>query len=173
MLYKQYNEVLYSYGKRFTGDTHLVEDAVQETFISIWKYRHNLAAGSNPTYYLLRSFRNTLLQLLQTRSGTTYTEESLDFSFEVAFDSKLIAGEEAAILSRRVQQALAQLTGRQREIIYFRFFEGLSFEEIAGIMQMQVRATYKLSARALAALRGIMASGTGSLLLLVLIPHWA
>lgn len=155
-LYKQYNEQLYGYGKKFTTDTHLVQDAIQETFISLWKYRTSITAGSTFHYYLLKSFRNQLLKIIKERANTTYTDENIDFSFEVGFDKHLIAGEEYALLSKQVKDALDQLTARQREMIYFRFFEGLSFEEIAGIMDMQVRATYKLTARALSALKDIM-----------------
>ncbi|GAA3952279.1 sigma-70 family RNA polymerase sigma factor [Chitinophaga oryziterrae] len=155
-LYTQYNELLYNYGKKFTTDIHLVQDAIQETFISLWKYRTSISADKGFNYYLLKSFRNQLLRLIKERANTTYTDETLEFSFEVGFDKQLIAGEEYALLSKQVKDALGQLTARQREIIYFRFFEGLSFEEIAGIMNMQVRATYKLTSRALAALKEIM-----------------
>ena len=155
-LYTQYNELLYGYGKKFTGDTHLVQDAIQETFISLWKYRSAIKAEGTFNYYLLKSFRNQLLRLIKERAHTTYTDENISFSFEVGFDNHIIAGEEHALLSRQVKDALDQLTARQREIIYFRFFEALSFEEIAGIMDMQVRATYKLTSRALAALKVIM-----------------
>jgi RNA polymerase sigma factor (sigma-70 family) len=155
-LYTQYNELLYNYGKKFTTDIHLVQDGIQETFISLWKYRTSISADKGFNYYLLKSFRNQLLRLIKERANTTYTDENLEFSFEVGFDKQLIAGEEYALLSKQVKDALGQLTARQREIIYFRFFEGLSFEEIAGIMNMQVRATYKLTSRALAALKEIM-----------------
>jgi len=155
-LYTQYNALLYGYGKKFTTDAHLVQDAIQETFISLWKYRSSIKAGDSFNYYLLRSFRNQLLRLLKERANITYTDENIQFSFEVGFDNHIIAGEEQALLSAQVKEALNQLTARQREIIYFRFFEGLSFEEIAGIMDMQVRATYKLTARALAALKALM-----------------
>jgi RNA polymerase sigma factor (sigma-70 family) len=157
-LYTQYNELLYGYGKKFTTDTHLVQDAIQETFISLWKYRSTIKAAGTFNYYLLKSFRNQLLRLIKERANTTYTDENISFSFEVGFDNQIIAGEEHALLSRQVKTALDQLTARQREIIWFRFFEGLSFEEIAGIMDMQVRATYKLTSRALAALKVIMDS---------------
>lgn len=167
-LYKQYNEALYSYGKKFTGDTHLVEDAVQETFIAIWKYRERLTVNSMFNLYLFKSFRNHLFRLLKEQQHTSYQEEELPFSFELGFDARFIEGEDAAILSRQIQQALTQLTARQREIIWFRFFEGRSFEEIAEIMDMQVRATYKLSARALASLKEIM-GGPAIVLLLTLL----
>ncbi|HWJ27253.1 MAG TPA: sigma factor-like helix-turn-helix DNA-binding protein, partial [Flavisolibacter sp.] len=82
--------------------------------------------------------------------------ESLNFSFEISFDKKIIEGEDAEKLSAEINKALMQLTNRQREIVYYRFYENLSFEQIGVIMEMQTRATYKLMARALEALKEIM-----------------
>jgi RNA polymerase sigma factor (sigma-70 family) len=170
-LYLKYNEELYSYGKKFTSDEHLVEDAVQETFIALWKYRQSLTVTTGFNYYLLKSFRNLLFRLIKERANTTYSEEQPDFHLEIGFDHQLIASEDQTLLSQKIQEALSQLTSRQREIIYFRFFENRSFEEIADIMNMQVRATYKLTARALAALKDIM-EGTSTLLLLTLLRNF-
>lgn len=165
-LYLQYNEELYSYGRKFTSDIHLVEDAVQETFIALWKYRQTLKVETGFHFYLLRSFRNVLFRLMRSGAKTTYTDEQPDFRFEIGMDNQLIAGEEQEILKKKIQDALGQLTSKQREIIYFRFFEGLGFDEIAEIMNMQVRATYKLTARALAALKDLMGGSVGTFVLL-------
>lgn len=168
-LYLQYNDELYSYGRKFTSDMHLVEDAVQETFISLWKYRQSLQVKSGYSFYLLKSFRNHLFRLLKSRANTTYTDEQPEFHFEIGVDTHLIAGEEQAILQKKVKEALIQLTSKQREIIYLRFFENLSFEEIADLMNMQIRGTYKLTARALAALKELMGGAAGTALLLTIL----
>jgi RNA polymerase sigma factor (sigma-70 family) len=167
-LYQLYHQDLFSYGKKMTKDEQLVEDALQETFIALWKYRFTARAPAAVKQYVLKVFRNQLLRLFRERSTTVYTGESLNFSFEVSFDQKMIEGEDARKLSAHINKALQQLTGRQREIIYYRFYENLSFEEIAGLMNMQLRATYKLTARALAALKEIMHPDKFKLLLVFL-----
>jgi RNA polymerase sigma factor (sigma-70 family) len=155
-LYWLYHQDLFNYGKKMTRDESLVEDAIQETFISIWKYREATPVPRVIKQYILKIFRNELIKIFKKRSGVVYLEESLDFTFEVAFDHKIIKDENTQVLSKEINKALKQLTDRQREIIYYRFYENLSFEEIASIMNMQIRATYKLTARALAALKEIM-----------------
>jgi len=155
-LYQLYHQVLFNYGKKMSGDQQLIEDAIQETFISIWKYRQNISEPVAVKQYVLKAFRNQLLQIFKERSITTYTDESLPFSFEIAFDQKIVEGEDAEKLAAHINQALKQLTSRQQEIIYYRFYENLSFEKIAALMNMRVKGTYKLSARALAALKEII-----------------
>ncbi|MEO6707395.1 MAG: sigma-70 family RNA polymerase sigma factor [Ginsengibacter sp.] len=166
-LYLMYRNTFIYYGRKITNDQQLIEDAIQETFISIWKYRHSLSIPSGVKQYVLKAFRNQLFQIFKDRSNIIYTEESLNFSFEISFDSKIIEGEDAEKLSAQINNAINKLTNRQREIIYYRFYENLSFEEIATIMNMQIRATYKLSTRAITALRDIMGASLFNLFLLI------
>ena len=125
-LYQLYHQDLFSYGKKMTKDEQLVEDALQETFIAIWKYRLTAQAPAAVKQYVLKVFRNQLLRLFRERSTTIYTGESLNFSFEVSFDQKIIEGEDTRKLSADINKALQQLTSRQREIIYYRFNENLT-----------------------------------------------
>jgi RNA polymerase sigma factor (sigma-70 family) len=155
-LYELYYITLVNYGRKITDDQALIEDAIQETYISIWKYRLTMSVPASVKHYVLRAFRNRLTQIFKERPNITYTEESLNFSFEVGFDHKIIEGEDARKLSAQINKAVSKLTNRQREIIYYRFYENLSFEEIAEIMSMQIRATYKLNARAITSLREIL-----------------
>jgi RNA polymerase sigma factor (sigma-70 family) len=155
-LYELHHQDIYDYGKKFTADEQLIEDAIQETFLSTWRYRNNATLPSSVKHYLLAVFRNELLKIIKERSRVVYTEESIEFAFEISFEHKLIAGEDAHALSKQLNQALGSLTNRQREIIYYRFYENLSFDEIAGIMNMQTRATYKLMARAFSVLKEVI-----------------
>ena len=53
----------------------------------------------------------------------------------------------------RLKTALASLTDRQREAIFLKFYEGLSYEEVSAIMNISTKATYKIMARALGMLK--------------------
>jgi RNA polymerase sigma factor (sigma-70 family) len=165
-LYDEYYQTLYNFGRRMTTDILLIEDAIQDTFLAIWKYKATTAVPANIKQYLIRVFRNQLLKLLKDRMSGQTVDDSHSFQFEVAIDELIIEGESVAVLKNKLNKALAELTDRQREIIYYRFYENFSFEEIAVIMNMQTRATYKLTARALAALRVNIGSRLFYLLLL-------
>lgn len=165
-LYRKYFKDLYNYGMRMSKDVDLVEDAIQETYLNIWKYRNKMSTPQSEKAYLLRAYRNQLIQLFRTRSRTIYKEEIIRFDFDVSMEQKVIEGENTSAISAKINKALEQLTTRQREIIYYRFFEGLSYDDIAEIMNMQTRATYKLAARAIIAMRQILGSKLFSLLLI-------
>jgi RNA polymerase sigma factor (sigma-70 family) len=70
-----------------------------------------------------------------------------------------------ASLRQRLELALRGLTGRQREAIYLRFYEGLSYQEVADLLGISVKATYKMMARALLHLKENMSVTAWMLLL--------
>ena len=91
-----------------------------------------------------------------------------DHPFEMVFsvESEFIKKETHSSQAQQLLQALNQLTPRQKEVIFLRYFEELEYEEIAAIMDITVKATYKLTARGLEALRQILGVSGSSLFLL-------
>jgi RNA polymerase sigma factor (sigma-70 family) len=76
-------------------------------------------------------------------------DERYDFRIELAPDQKMIEIESDIELRRKIEESLTALTPRQREAIYLRFYEDLSFEEVSEILNLNVGGTYKLIYRAL------------------------
>jgi RNA polymerase sigma factor (sigma-70 family) len=166
-LYKNFASPLYSYGMKFTRDATLVEDAIHDVFCTLWTSRERLSQPTSVKNYLFKSFRNNLYKKINRPTWLVNDEQSLDFRFEWAIDEKLSQNEDLLWAKKQVEQAMGKLTSRQREIIYYRFYLALEFEEIADIMNMQVRATYKLNARALETLRNLIPDRVGLSLLLL------
>ena len=52
--------------------------------------------------------------------------------------------------------ALDELSPRQREIIYLRFYQNLSYEEIADIMDLNYQTSRNLLYKAIRSLRGLI-----------------
>lgn len=158
-LYNQFASPLYSYGMKFTNDVTLVEDAIHDLFCTLWTSRERLSQPSSIKNYLFKSLRNGICKKINKTTLLIDEEQSLDFHFELAIDVKLVQNEHLLFMKKQVERAMEKLTSRQREIIYYRFYQDLGFDEIADIMNMQVRATYKLTARALDTLRMLMPAG--------------
>ena len=169
-LYIFYHRVLYNYGRKFTDDAALLEDALQEALLSVWTGRGRLSRVDNPHTYLLTSFRYILFKKLKqsrnTRSLDGVDEGDPDFGVE----HFLILKDSETATREQLRRAIEQLTGRQREAIFLRFYEGLSYEEIAGIMGISVKATYKVMARALEQLRSTLSLSMATLLFLMATP---
>lgn len=155
-IYTAYYTRLYNYGHKFTGDTSLVEDSIQEIFTLFWMHRQKLEKVKELRSYLFVSFRNYLIKLLQQhrliQSGTDI-DDTYAFALDISAEQRKINAEELFAQQEQLQKGLQLLTPRQKEAVFLRFYENMPYEEIADMLQISVKATYKLIARAIAELR--------------------
>jgi len=169
-LYVFYYKRLYNYGRKFTDDLIALEDALQEALLAIWTGRQRLPQVDKPHTYLLSTFRYILFKKLRrdhkvVRLSSVEAAETGDPEFGI--DQLLIRRDIESALRHRLQQALQTLTSRQREAIFLRFYEGLSYEEVAAIMGISVKATYKLMSRSLLQLKETLSLPVLTILLLL------
>ena len=151
-LYTRFYKKLYNYGHKFTADATLIEDSIQDIFLAYWKRKDTHLAPDAISSYLFSAFRYSLFKkIIRERRLTSLMvgEEEPDFSI----DHFIIHRETTQQVQQQVQAALGQLTGRQREALFLRFYEALSYEEIAVVMNISVKASYKLMARSLLQLK--------------------
>ncbi len=138
-LYSQYFNLLYDYGMKLTGDEESTLDCIQDFFIYIWNRRETLSPVSSLRFYLYTSFRRRLFKYLEKKRNSDYRNESysmfqpdVDFSFE----SRIVATEEEMLQAALVRKLLSELSPRQKEVLYLRFFGELSPKEIASVMSL-------------------------------------
>ena len=169
-IYRQFYPRLYNYGRQFTPDTAVVEDAIQEVFTWCWTHRSKLGEVREFRSYLFVAFRHGLLRAMREGGAAPAGwEQEADFRLEPAADQRMMDDERERIQREHLRAALERLTGRQKEAVFFRFYEGMSYEEIAGVLDISVKGAYKIVARALAALRayGVARQASGALLSLL------
>lgn len=155
-VYSSYFDVLYNYGRKYTHQSEMVEDAIHDLFMRIWKNRSNLREPASLRNYLFKAFRNHLIDKLTAGSRYLLNEPENsppDFGFELSAEHLRIRRENDLQTTERLSKAIAKLTPRQREAVFLRFYEEFSYPEIAGILELSVKATYKLMGRAIDALR--------------------
>lgn len=157
-LYNDHFKILNNYGYKFTRDVNIIEDAVHDLFIKLWTNRATLGNPVSVKNYLYKSLRNVIFRKIQSQSRFVDLEDETgyNFSFEISFDHQLIANEEERELQLRIKSVVKTLPARQQEIIYLRFYEGLGYEEIADIMEININSTYKLLYKAFNNLQGVL-----------------
>jgi len=145
-LYKDHFKMLNNYGYKFTRDVNIIEDAIHDLFIKLWTNRTTLGNPVSVKNYLYKSLRNIIFRKLQSQSRFVDLEDNPDynFSFEISFDHQIIANEEERELQFKLKSVIKDLPARQQEIIFLRFYEGLGYEEIADIMEINTSSAYKL-----------------------------
>jgi RNA polymerase sigma factor (sigma-70 family) len=155
---RKYFNALYNYGARFANDDALIKDCIQEVFISLWQRRENAAAILSPRYYLLRAVKNKVLKSLHQKNSKASSIESDDdydflqeFSVEKLIIDKQMSEEQSAIL----RKTLAQLSKRQHELIYLKFYQHLDHAQIAGLMNLSRQSVYNLLHETIQKLRSL------------------
>jgi len=153
-LSRQYYRKLLHYGQKFTANSQLVEDALQDLLIHLWLHRSALSDTPSVTFYLLKAFRHRLLKTLKrSNQHQTLDIEFDDKLLENSTEEKYIEQETDQLFERRVALLVAQLPARQREVIYLRFYQGLRPEEIASLLAIKPQSVSNILQRALANLR--------------------
>ncbi|MGV3766041.1 MAG: RNA polymerase sigma factor [Chitinophagaceae bacterium] len=153
LLFLNHYPWLFQYGKRMTGNPDMVEDAIQELFADIWQ-QQTAPPNTSVRAYLVRALKYKLIRQLEKSRRTVLKEE--DTGFELSHEVFVIAQQEHHALGEKMKAALAQLSPRQKEIIYLKYYQELRYEEICEIMQLNYQGSRNLLYQALKSLRKLL-----------------
>lgn len=119
---------------RLCGDAFLAEDAAQEAFLRAWLNLPSYHPQSPLRYWLYRIAVNAALDILRKRSESRLEEEEWQMVGDPAAgpEALAIAHEEAS----RFQQAIALLPEAARSVLVLREYGGLSYQEIALVLDI-------------------------------------
>ncbi|HVK96961.1 MAG TPA: sigma-70 family RNA polymerase sigma factor [Flavisolibacter sp.] len=154
-LYKIYHPRLFNYGRKFTDNIEVIEDAIHDLFMCFW-INKSLAEAKNIRSYLFVSFRNNLINKLREdhKGYLSFQADSYQFELDASIDQVMINREHLYEQHISLNKAVEKLTERQKEAVFLMFYEGMSYQEVADILQISVKGTYKLMARAISELKG-------------------
>lgn len=155
-LYSRYIQQLYQYGCRFTADTEMVKDCVQDVFVNVYRLKgKNSSPPADIKIYLMASLRNSIFNVFNKGSLHDTYISNTQYDFDLSVEEKLIEAEDETSRKHTVAHLLNALPPRQREIIYYRFFEGLDYNAICELMGLNYQSAYNLLQRSLTRLREI------------------
>ena len=142
------------YGMRFTSNREIVRDTLQELFIKLYKNRKNLSTTDHIKFYLFCAFRHQLQnELAKVIPSVDITECETTFTLDQSALDQLIYDEKELNRQKKLNQLLNDLPVRQKMVIQYRFIEGLKYEEIAQLMDMNYQSVHNLLQRALNKIR--------------------
>ena len=169
-IYRVYINLLFTLGLQFTKNEALIKDCLQDFFIELREKRYNLGDTDNIKLYLFKSFRRRIIAYLKKESrfvSGNFLKNS--FAIEFAADEKLINQQFSEHRLKQLKSAMEKLPAKEREIIYFFFYENLSYREIAEILNYTHVASARRSVyKALKKIRKFM---IGLLLLVLSLDH--
>jgi RNA polymerase sigma-70 factor, ECF subfamily len=127
VLYRRYSRPVFGLALRRLGDRGRAEDAVQETFASIWRaarsYRPERGPGA-PWLYAVA--RNAIIDRSRARN-----EPPAEAPDEASPEAGPLERVEAGWTAWRVHRALEGLSPNERSVIELAYWSGLSQSEVA------------------------------------------
>jgi RNA polymerase sigma-70 factor (ECF subfamily) len=106
------------------------EDVVQEAFIRFWRSRHRV---SDPAAYFYACVKHVALDWHRNRKRRSRREEATARpEATTLFTGPLEQGERRAA----IEEALRDLPENQREVLVMRIWGGLTFPQIAAVLQI-------------------------------------
>jgi RNA polymerase sigma-70 factor (ECF subfamily) len=134
----------------------LAEDIVQDAFVLVWRNAHSFDPGRGAAMaWLARIVRNRCLDLLRRRGR----EAPLDDTFMRSWEDPAPSPADLTALSRdaqRLRDCLDELDESPRRSLMLAYYEGMTFEQVAGRLGAPLGTVKGWIRRSLIRLKGCM-----------------
>ena len=144
-LVTEYEKGVYAIAQRMTGNPEDAADMTQETFIKAYNSLQSFRGDSKFSVWLYRIASNVCLDFLRSRnrkptvSLSVEDDEGEETQLDVADEShspELLL--ERSLTRDAVRRGLQALPPDYRQILLLREIQGLSYEEIADVLRIEV-----------------------------------
>jgi RNA polymerase sigma factor (sigma-70 family) len=156
-IYKKYFPQLFQFGNQFTSKTELVEDSIQDLFIELREKREKITIKSSIKFYLFKSLKRKIIALLEKNKKNVSLEETpgyTEFQISYSAEKRLIDSQIEKEQRQKLSESMQNLSPRQREALYYFYYEDMSYSEIQELMNFKhIQATRNLMYRALKVLK--------------------
>jgi RNA polymerase sigma factor (sigma-70 family) len=157
-LYREHYVGMMNFGIRLTGNRELSKDCFTQVLLRLWDNRANLPEVGNARSYLLSCMKHELLKELQSEKNTANRHQQAQSGVhsEPSYEEYLVAVQTDDELRCRLAKVLERLTEREKELLRLRYFEDLSYDEIAEQCGITKRTAYNIVFGALKTLKAEM-----------------
>jgi RNA polymerase sigma-70 factor (ECF subfamily) len=164
LLVERHGRSVYRLAYRMTGRPQDAEDVVQETFIRAFRQLDRFEARSNFSTWLYRIGFNCAIDYMRSRPKRESSAERavLDAMSEPQPGPSPHDLAYAGQINERVQQALEELSEKERAAFLMRHYHGCSIEEIGSALGMKTNATKHSIFRAVRKMRTALEPLVGS-----------
>jgi RNA polymerase sigma-70 factor, ECF subfamily len=152
LLYHRYVRSVMGIALRRLRDRGRAEDAVQETFASVWRSAASYRPERGPAApWLYAVARNAIVDRLRAR-----TEQPAEAPDTASSEAGPLERAESSYVSWRVHRALEELPEKEREVLELAYWSGLSQSEVAEYLHIPLGTVKTRTRSALSRLAGVL-----------------
>jgi len=165
-LFRRYSKSLYQYIYRHLLNEETALDLVQETFLRVFNHRKDYRPTSKFSYWIYRIAKNLCVdekrrywtRNVSSSSAIMTDDESLSDFIEM---QPTTLPDSAELVHRRemeeiIREAIESLSEEQRDVMIMHKYQGLSYKEIAEILQITTESVKQRAYRAHVRLRELL-----------------
>lgn len=144
LLVDRYKERLYWHVRKLLVSHEDTDDVLQNVFLKVWQSLAEFRFDSRLYTWMFRIATNEALNFLneKRRKVYGYTEEISAFLENTLESDPFFSGDD---IQRELQKAILTLSDRQRVVFNMKYFDDMSYEDMAQILDVAVgtlKATY-------------------------------
>lgn len=155
-IFRRYHKRLIAFVRIYTRNREAAEEVTQEVFLEAYRQRNEIRSASGLRSWLFTVAKRKALRLAGRGNGSFF----VDFDNEALEDlSDGHSAQQARELQIKqtgkfLQEALAELKPRDRELVTLRYFGGLQVKEISDILDIPMGSVGVFLSRSLEKIRG-------------------
>lgn len=171
-LYNRYANALYNYGAGLGFPKDTCMDAIHDVFCKLTRDEgriRRLVAEGHEKFYLFCCLKNRLIDISRRQERTSSLETyATGFAIEVSVEESFSDEEERNQLKAKVEELMAGLSSGQKEAVYLRYMQEMSYEEIAQLQNITPESARKNVFRAVHKMRLTAKKNPGLIVILLL-----
>jgi RNA polymerase sigma-70 factor (ECF subfamily) len=152
-LFEQYYGPLVAFAERMTGAPDLAEDIVQAVFVRVWERRGEWDLRSRLAVYLRGAVRNEVLKDLRHSSVRERLAPHVEGPVSHHGPAEAVR---AAEIDAAVARGIGRLPKRCRAVYALRWYDQLTYSEIAQILGISIKTVEAHVAVAIKTLRRVL-----------------
>lgn len=153
-LFFEYYNKLCGLAIRYVRSPELAKDCVQEIFLKIWRGRENLDIQYSLRVYLYQAVRNQALNLVEKlKNRREYSEKYFEEKkYQVTLKPDALSAEQWHMIEE-IWKVVKQMPERRRMVFELHRKHGLSYKEIAKVMEISRKTVENHMGKALQQIR--------------------
>lgn len=171
-LMREYYQELVDFAYNYIKSSHAAKDVVQDVFANIWERRSRWAPDRSLKIYLYQSAKNEALKTIRDRkTERKYVEFYLQEKGRQKIYPEKIEINENQEFREAAQQAIQSLPERARMTYRLHRRDGLTYKEIAQVMEVSHKTVESQMSRALRILRERLLRYLPAFILITVVEH--
>lgn len=157
-VYDQHADLVFGLARRVTRDEQLAGEITQDVFTYLWELPHrvDLTRGSLRSYLAVVTHRRAVDEVRRNERRVRIEASAARFDREEGPEAAVVDAAAASWGRQRLTAALQSLPVEQRKAVELAYYDGLTYKQVASVLQIPEGTAKSRLRLAIGRLRGLL-----------------